>query len=246
MSLKYALLPQWKDTLMKYNNISKGIFINRPNRFIANVNIDGKTEAVHVKNTGRCKELLVEGCTVYLNKSTNPLRKTAYDLIAVEKYREGKLPLLINMDSQIPNDVAVEFLRQSSLFSKTAVIKREVTFNSSRFDIYVEDGKDKAFVEVKGVTLENDGVAMFPDAPTVRGVKHIRELIDAKMMGYRAIVLFVIQMKDVACFKPNAQTHPEFAEILNKANKSGVEIYSIDCIVTKESIVADSYIKTEV
>ncbi len=231
---------------MTYEKIVKGTFISRPNRFIAIVNIDGKKETVHVKNTGRCKELLVEGCTVYLSKSNNPLRKTLYDLIAVEKKREDKPPLLINMDSQIPNDVAVEFLKKSNLFSENAVIKREVTFNNSRFDIYVEDGEAKAFIEVKGVTLENDGVALFPDAPTQRGVKHINELVLAKEKGYRAIVLFVVQMKGVNVFMPNAKMQPEFALCLKKAKEYGVEIYAVDSIVKPDTIKIDSLLRVEV
>lgn len=221
---------------MKYDNIIKGVFINRPNRFIAIVNIDGKEETVHVKNTGRCKELLINGCTVYLNKSDNPYRKTKYDLIAVEKLRNGKPPLLINMDSQIPNDLAIEFLKKGNLFSQNAVIKREVTYGNSRFDIYVEDGNEKAFVEVKGVTLEKDGIAMFPDAPTLRGVKHIKELIKARNDGYRAIILFVIQMNEIESFIPNAYTHKEFADTLTFASRYGVEILAYDCNVGESSI----------
>ncbi|MEE0946128.1 MAG: DNA/RNA nuclease SfsA [Acutalibacteraceae bacterium] len=231
---------------MKYDRVIKATFVNRPNRFIAKVIVDGKEETAHVKNTGRCKELLIKGCNVYLNESDNPLRKTKYDLIAVEKIKDNGSCLLINIDSQIPNSVAEEFIKNGNLFSKNAVIKREVTYNNSRFDIFVEDEKEKAFVEVKGVTLENDGIAMFPDAPTVRGVKHVTELIDAKRNGYRAIILFVVQMKGVNSFKPNVITHPQFAEILKEAKNTGVEIYAVDCIVTKESIIADSYIKTEV
>ncbi len=231
---------------MKYREIVKGTFISRPNRFIAKVNINSKEETVHVKNTGRCKELLVKDCTVYLSKSNNPQRKTMYDLVAVEKQRENKLPLLINMDSQIPNDIAAEFLSMGNIFSDNAVLKREVTFEKSRFDIYVRDGEKEAFVEVKGVTLEKDGVALFPDAPTERGIKHINELIIAKQNGYRAIILFVVQMKEVNVFKPNAQMHPEFAQALKNAKEKGVEIYTVDCIVTPDSIKIDAFIKTEV
>lgn len=230
---------------MKYEKVVKGTFISRPNRFIAEVNIDGRVETVHVKNTGRCKELLIKGCTVYLSLSDNPLRKTAYDLIAVEKERLYKKPLIINMDSQIPNAVAVEFLKKGNVFSKNAVIKREVKYDNSRFDIYVEDIKERAFVEVKGVTLENDGIALFPDAPTLRGVKHIKELIKAKKEGYGAYILFVIQMNDVDCFTPNEKTHREFAEILKVAKGEGVEILAYNCNVTCDSIEINRNVRVE-
>lgn len=228
---------------MIYQNIEKGIFLERPNRFIAKVNINGKEETVHVKNTGRCKELLIKGCTVYLSVSDNPNRKTSYDLIAVEKYRENKSPLLVNIDSQIPNDVTEEFLKQGNIFSKKAVIKREVKYGDSRFDFYIEDGKEKAFLEVKGVTLEQDGVAMFPDAPTLRGIKHINELVKAKKEGYGAYILFVIQMKEVSLFKPNVVTHKDFADALKYAKENGVKIMAMDCAITENSIKIDSSVR---
>ena len=231
---------------MKYKNVVKGTFIERPNRFIAKVDIDGNIHTVHVKNTGRCKELLIKGATVYLAKSDNESRKTLYDLIAVEKKRENKEPLLINMDSQIPNSVAEEFLIKGNLFSKNAIIKREVTYKNSRFDLYIEDNGKKSFLEVKGVTLESDGIAMFPDAPTIRGVKHINELVSAIADGYEAYILFVIQMKGVKLFKPNAKMHKEFADVLSFAKKNGVKVLAVDSIVTKDSIEIDSFIKTEV
>lgn len=231
---------------MKYDNIIKGIFISRPNRFIAKVNINGVEETVHVKNTGRCRELLIPFCTVYLSVSDNPFRKTRYTLVAVEKQREKKQPLLINMDSQIPNAAAEEFLRQGNIFSKQAVIKREVKYGDSRFDIYVEDGDRKAFVEVKGVTLEKQGMALFPDAPTERGVKHINELIRAKNEGYEAYILFVIQMKEVSLFTPNAQMHKEFADTLKKANASGVNILAYDCIVSETEIKIDRKVSVKI
>ncbi len=221
---------------MKYKNIIEGLFISRPNRFIAKVIIDGKEEIVHVKNTGRCKELLVPGSKVYLEKSDNLKRKTKYDLISVEKETNNGI-ILINMDSQIPNDVAGEYLKQSGIFSETAIFKREVMYSKSRFDYYVEDGNRKAFIEVKGVTLENDGVVLFPDAPTERGVKHINELIKAKKEGYEAYILFIIQMGPVKLFKPNDNTHKEFGEALRTAKKNGVEILAIDCRVSFNSIV---------
>lgn len=224
---------------MKYTEIKKGSFLSRPNRFIAKVLIDGNEETVHVKNTGRCKELLTPGATVYLYVSDNKSRKTKYDLIAVEKIREGTVPLLVNMDSQVPNTVAHEWLRICGLFSENAVIRREVTYGKSRFDFYIEDSGRRAFLEVKGVTLENDGVASFPDAPTERGVKHINELISALGDGYEGYVLFVIQMKEVSLFKPNDTTHKAFGDALRSAQKAGVKILAVDCIVTPDSIKCD-------
>ncbi len=230
---------------MKYKNIIAGKFLSRPNRFIATVEINGSPETVHVKNTGRCKELLIPGAKVYLAASNNPARKTKYDLIAVTKTTKDKR-ILINMDCQIPNDVVDEWLKVSDLFSDKASITREVTFGSSRFDFYVSDGKRKAFLEVKGVTLEKDGVALFPDAPTVRGVKHIHELIRAAELGFEAYVLFVIQMKGVQKFIPNAQTHPAFADALLQASGSGVKIIAMDCVVTKDSIEIDEQVPIEI
>ena len=224
---------------MKYNNIVKGKFIERPNRFIAKVEIGGVTETVHVKNTGRCRELLVKGTTVYLEKSNNPERKTGYDLIAVLK--NGKT--LINMDSQIPNAVTEEWLRKGNLFSKDAVIRREVTHNKSRFDFYIEEGGRKIFLEVKGCTLETDGIARFPDAPTERGVKHINELIDCVNEGFEAYILFVIQMKGIKHFEPNDKTHSAFGDALRNAESKGVNILAYDCNVTKDTIEIDKEIK---
>lgn len=217
---------------MEYNNIVKGRFIDRPNRFIANCEINGKTEVCHVKNTGRCKELLVQGTTVYLQKSDNPNRKTQYDLIAVQKGER-----LINMDSQIVNSVALEYVPR--LFDKIKFIKPEYTYGNSRFDIYIETETDKIFVEVKGVTLESGGVTAFPDAPTVRGVKHLKELQKAVKEGYKAFALFVIQINDVKYFEPNRNTHPEFADELKKAAENGVNLLAFDCKVTPHSIEID-------
>ena len=228
---------------MKYNNVIKGKFISRPNRFIAYVDINGREEKVHVKNTGRCKELLVEGCTVYLSVSDNPDRKTKYDLIATEKVCGEGRTLLINMDSQIPNDVAEEWLKAGNLFSRNALIRREVKKGNSRVDFYVEDGERKAFLEVKGCTLEKDGIAMFPDAPTERGVKHIKELSECVKNGYEAYVLFVIQMKGVYEFLPNDETHKEFGDALCEAVQNGVHIIAMDCIVTPDSLKIDKTIK---
>ena len=224
---------------MKYRHIEKAVFISRPNRFIADVMIGGKKERVHVKNTGRCRELLREGAAVYLERSENPDRKTAYDLVAVEKLRDGLPPLLINMDSQIPNSAAEEWLKRGKLFSEQAVIRRECTYGASRFDFKIEDDGKTSFLEVKGVTLENDGIASFPDAPTERGVKHIYELIRAAGEGYGAYLLFVIQMKEITEFRPNDEMHREFGDALREARKAGVNILAYDCIVKPDSIVID-------
>lgn len=230
---------------MIYKNIIKGEFISRPNRFIARVKIAGEEQTVHVKNTGRCKELLIKGATVYLSVSDNPLRKTKYDLIAVEKKRHNKENLLINMDSQIPNDAVEEWLKKGNLFSKNAIIRREVKYGDSRFDFYIEDEGVKAFLEVKGVTLENNGIASFPDAPTIRGIKHINELIACKNQGFEAYIIFVIQMKQVHKFTPNDITHKAFGDALRNAQKAGVKILAFDCHVQENSIEIDSSVKTE-
>ena len=216
---------------MKYERIVEGKFIERPNRFIAYVEIIGKKETVHVKNTGRCAELLQPGATVYLQKSDNPERKTQWDLIGVKK---GKR--MINMDSQIPNKVVEEWIRKGNFFPNATLIKPETTYGQSRFDLYVEEGERKIFIEVKGVTLENNGVVKFPDAPTERGIKHLNELGDAVKDGYEAYVFFVIQMKGVKYFTPNRRTHAAFAEALRNAKEQGVNILAYDCKVTKDSI----------
>jgi len=229
---------------MNYIKVVLGRFIERPNRFIARVEVDGAIETVHVKNTGRCRELLIPGCTVYLAAAQNPERKTKYDLIAVEKQTERGV-VLINMDSQVPNDVAAEWIPRSGMFSDEAVIRREVKWGDSRFDFYIEDGDRRAFLEVKGVTLESGGVAMFPDAPTERGIKHIRELISAVGEGYEAYVLFVVQMKGVSCVRPNDVTHPEFGEALRQAKSAGVHVLAVDCAVTNDSIAADGLVTAE-
>lgn len=231
---------------MQYKTILKAVFLSRPNRFIAYVLLNGETAVAHVKNTGRCKELLVPGCTVYLAVSDNPERKTKYDLIAAEKIRAGRAPLLVNMDSQIPNDAAAEWLPVSGLFSERAVIRREFTHGDSRVDFYVEDGQRKAFIEVKGCTLEDGGVALFPDAPTERGVKHLKHLIRAAQDGYECYVLIVIQMKDVSVFRPNEATDPAFAQALREAKEAGVKILAMDCLVQPDEMRIDSPVKTEV
>ncbi|MBR6996046.1 MAG: DNA/RNA nuclease SfsA [Ruminococcus sp.] len=224
---------------MKYHHIRKAEFLSRPNRFIARVLIDGKEETVHVKNTGRCRELLTEGCTVYLEESDNPARKTRFDLVTVEKLRDGASPLLVNMDSQIPNAAAGEWLKKGELFTKQAVIRREYTYGDSRFDFRIEDRGKVSFLEVKGVTLENDGIVLFPDAPTERGVKHIHELIRAKSEGFGAYILFVIQMKEVTEFRPNDAMHRGFGDALREAEKAGVRLLAYDCIVTPDSMTID-------
>ena len=216
---------------MKYSNIVKGKFISRPNRFIARVDIAGVEHTVHVKNTGRCKELLVPGCTVFLEKADNQNRKTLYDLIAVIKGDR-----VINMDSQAPNAAVKEWLKAGNLFSKNAKIYPEKKYGDSRFDFYIEDGERKAFMEVKGVTLESDGVCAFPDAPTERGVKHIRELIKCMEEGYEAYILFVIQMSPVKYLKPNDVTHKAFGDALREAKKAGVHVLARDCRITIDSM----------
>ena len=221
---------------MQYENIVRGRFLERPNRFIAYVEVDGNIEKVHVKNTGRCRELLVPGTAVYLEKSSNPGRKTAYDLIAVQKGDR-----LINMDSQIPNKVVEEWLKTKALFHDLVLVRPETVYGNSRFDFYIEAGQDKIFMEVKGVTLEEDEVVQFPDAPSDRAVKHVEELIRAVKEGYKAYILFVVQMKNVKYFTPNRATHPAFAEALIRAAENGVKILCYDCHVTPEQIcLADS------
>lgn len=214
---------------MKYSNIVKGAFVSRTNRFIANCEMDGKSQVCHVKNTGRCNELFVKGATVYLQKADNPKRKTLYDLIAVRKGNR-----LINIDSQIVNGAALEYM--PVLFDNIKLIKPECVYGNSRFDIYLETETDKIFVEVKGVTLEKDGTALFPDAPTERGVKHLKELQKAVLDGYKAYVLFVIQMDNISHFEPNKETHLEFSEELKKAQKNGVTVLAYNCTVTPNEI----------
>ena len=216
---------------MKYERIETGFFLERPNRFIAYIEIAGQKETVHVKNTGRCAELLQPGATVYVQKADNPERKTQWDLIGVKK---GKR--MINMDSQIPNKVVEEWIRKGNLFPDAALIKPETTYKQSRFDLYLEEGERKIFIEVKGVTLEQDGVVKFPDAPTERGIKHLNELCEAVKDGYEAYVFFVIQMKGVKYFTPNIKTHAAFGDALRNAQKQGVHILAYDCKVTKDSI----------
>jgi len=223
---------------MRYPKVVRGRFLQRLNRFVARVEIFGKEETVHVKNTGRCKELLVEGATVYLALSDNPARRTKYDLVTVEKVcRDGSV-LIVNIDSQIVNGVAEEWLREGRLFSPGAQIRREVRYGNSRFDFYIEDGPRKAFLEVKGVTLEQDGAARFPDAPTERGVKHLRELIACRKEGYEAYVLFVLAMEGMHSFSPNDETHKTFGDTLRLAAKEDVTVLAVECTVTADSVTA--------
>lgn len=240
---------------MQYKHIHKAIFLSRPNRFIAHVMLNGKNETVHVKNTGRCKELLVPGATVYLEESDNPARKTKYDLIAVEKVvtderTASQKTILINMDSQAPNKVAAEWIHENkTYFPKLTLLKPEITLGDSRFDFYAEyddnDGQHhKSLIEVKGCTLEKDGVALFPDAPTLRGLKHVRELTTLSKSGdYECMVLIIVQMKGCKYFTPNRETHPDFADALKEAKGTGVKIIAVECDVTPESLVADKEIE---
>lgn len=221
---------------MTYRHIQEGRFLTRPNRFIAHVETAEGLCVCHVKNTGRCRELLREGAKVYLEESENPQRKTKYDLVAVEKG-----PLLINMDSQAPNKAAAEFFPK--LFPGLRLLRPETKFGNSRFDFYIETQEERWFWEVKGVTLEQDGAALFPDAPTQRGVKHVKELCACLKEGCRAGLLFVVQMKGPTSFTPNAATHPEFAEALREAAREGVDLLAMDCLVTPQSMVIDQPVK---
>ena len=216
---------------MKYERIEKGYFLERPNRFTAFVEIRGKKETVHVKNTGRCAELLVPGAVVYVQESDNPDRKTKWDLICVKKGNR-----LINMDSQIPNKAVKEWIEAGNLCENPTLLRQEVTYGNSRLDLYAEEGERRIFIEVKGVTLEEDGVVKFPDAPTERGVKHVEELCKAVQDGYEAYIFFVIQMKNVKYFTPNVMMHPEFGDALRKAKEQGVHILAYDCEVKKDEI----------
>ncbi len=216
---------------MQYHNIRQGRFLARPNRFIAHVELEGEQVVCHVKNTGRCRELLVPGANVYLEQSDNPARKTQYDLIAVEKGER-----LINMDSQAPNKVFGEWARAGGFRPGLTKLQGEKTYGNSRFDFYWETPESQGFVEVKGVTLEENGVVRFPDAPTQRGVKHLEELMAARAAGYEAAVCFVVQMGDVTSFQPNDRTHPEFGEALRRAAQAGVEVLAVDCRVERDRL----------
>lgn len=222
---------------MTYGVIQTGIFRSRPNRFIAVVEVEGVDTVCHVKNTGRCKELLVPGCTVVLEQAKNPHRKTPYDVIAV--YKEGRL---INMDSQAPNAVAEEYLTHR--FPR-ALLRREVRYGDSRLDFSMVLDGEPWFVEVKGCTLEMDNVGYFPDAPTDRGVKHLHHLTRAVQEGYRAAVLFILQMEGVSAIRPNDRTHPAFGEALRQAAAAGVEIWAVDCTVTPATLTHRAAVPVE-
>lgn len=215
---------------MRYENMVPGIFRARPNRFVAHVEIGGQTEVCHVKNTGRCRELLVPGCTVWCQRAKNPDRKTKFDLIAVQKGDR-----LINMDSQAPNAAAGEWLLGGGL-GEISELRAEVRHGDSRYDFsFCKDGR-KCFLEVKGCTLENNGICAFPDAPTERGAKHIRGLTRAAGEGYGAYILFVIQMSDVKYIRPHDETDPEFGKALREAASNGVTVLAMDCAVTPDSM----------
>ncbi|MEG2199803.1 MAG: DNA/RNA nuclease SfsA [Anaerovorax sp.] len=239
---------------MKYKQIKKGTFLARPNRFMAQVEIDGVVHSVHVKNTGRCKELLIGGVTVYLEDFEEDMRqrKTRFSLVAVEKIRETGEKLLVNMDSQAPNKAVAEALKDGTIVlpgmnGRLRTILPEKTFGASRFDFYAEaieepqrNGgcchKKAAYIEVKGVTLEDHGLAKFPDAPTLRGVKHIEHLMKAHREGFQAYIIFVIQMQTIHTFTPNYVMHPQFGDALKGAKKAGVHILAYDCAITPNSM----------
>ncbi len=216
---------------MKYENIRKAVFLDRPNRFIARILLDGAPETCHVKNTGRCNELLVPGAEIYVQRVQNPARKTSFDLIAVRKGER-----LINMDAAAPNAVFPEWAKSADIFGQIALLRPETVHGDSRFDFYLESDRGRAFVEVKGVTLEEDGVVRFPDAPTERGVKHLKGLADCVREGFHAHAVFVVQMENVRWFEPNRETHPAFAEALLEAREAGVQLHAFSCRVTEDSI----------
>lgn len=219
---------------MRYRDVREGRFISRPNRFIANVELDGAAAVCHVKNTGRCRELLVPGATVYLEPSASPGRRTAFDLIAV---RKGDL--LINMDSAAPNAAFGEYLRAGGLIPSPTLVRPETVFGDSRFDFYLEAGQRRVFCEVKGVTLEEDGIVRFPDAPTERGVKHLHGLMDAVRAGFEAWAVFLVQMERARLFEPNRATHAAFADALLEARDAGVNVLALTCRVEPDSMTVD-------
>ena len=224
---------------MTYENMVSGVFLKRPNRFVAHIEIGGQEEICHVKNTGRCRELLIPGVTVWCQRSSNPNRKTKYDLIAVQKGRR-----LINMDSQAPNAAAGEWLRSGGL-GQVEDLRAETVHGDSRFDFsFTRDGKP-CFLEVKGCTLEHDGVCAFPDAPTVRGAKHVRGLAELVRQGYGAYILIVIQMEGVEYFHPNDATDPAFGQALREAAAAGVQVIAMDCQVTPETMVIHKPVRVE-
>ena len=216
---------------MQYANVRPAVFLSRPNRFIAKVEIDGQEETVHVKNTGRCRELLIPGRTVWLEEGSNPNRKTKYDLIAVDK--DG---LLVNMDAQAPNKVFAEWAAAGNFVPGLTLLRPETTWGKSRFDFYWEAGDRRGFVEVKGCTLEDNGYCRFPDAPTERGVKHLNELTACMEAAYEAAVCFVIQMEGMKSFSPNDATHPAFGDALRAAHAAGVQVLAVGCRVEPDRL----------
>lgn len=224
---------------MKYANIIAATFLSRPNRFIAHIKVNNKEEICHVKNTGRCKELLLPGVELYVQTNNNPARKTKFDLITVKKGNR-----LINMDSQAPNKVVGEWLAAGNLPGVT-FIKPECKYGNSRFDFYLEFGEQKAFMEVKGVTLEENGIVRFPDAPTERGLKHLHELCASTKENYKAFVFLVIQMNGVKHFEPNWETHAAFGQALIEAQKAGVKILAYDCLVSKATLEINQPVKVQ-
>lgn len=238
----FIVINLWYIFIMKYEKIIKGTFIDRPNRFIALVEVCGETVKAHVKNTGRCRELLVPGAAVYLEDFEGKMgqRKMRYSLIGVEKITDKGI-LMVNMDSQAPNKVVGEALADGTIMlegmERLTEIRAEKTFGQSRFDFYVEDCQgNSAYIEVKGVTLENDGIVRFPDAPTERGVKHINELVSAMKASHRAYIIFVIQMSGMKEFRPNDDTHPAFGDALRAADRAGVKVLAFGCNVTEDSL----------
>ena len=223
---------------MKYGNVISGAFISRPNRFIANVCLEGVPVVAHVKNTGRCRELLLPRAEVFLEKSDSPQRKTAYDLIAVRKANG----LLINIDSQAPNKVVREWLEQQDY----DFIRPELSYGNSRVDFYMEKGKERYLLEVKGCTLEREGIGYFPDAPTERGAKHLRELKKAVLEGYNASVAFVIQMDGISEVRPNTETDPDFTEALREAQEAGVKVLFLLCHVEPDSLTVIQAIEPDI
>jgi sugar fermentation stimulation protein A len=231
---------------MTYENIRRAVFIDRPNRFIANIELEGRREVCHVKNTGRCKELLIPGVIVYVQDKGHgnpdkPTRKTQYDLIAVQKGER-----LINIDSMAPNKALAEWVRTSGLFRQVTRLQPEYRYGSSRFDFYIEADGRRILVEVKGVTLEEDGIVRFPDAPTERGVRHLRELAAAAAAGYDTYAVFIIQMKGVRWLEPNWGTHEAFGKAMQDAERAGVHILAVDCEVTEDSITAADFVEVRI
>ena len=225
---------------MKYNKTVKAEFIERPNRFVAKVKLDGEEIYCHVKNTGRCRELLKSGADVWLEDSEKPNRKYRYSLVSVRKGER-----MVNMDSQAPNKAVGEWLKNGGLFKDIKLLKPESKYGSSRFDFYCEYEDKKAFIEVKGVTLENENIVSFPDAPTERGARHVSELIECINDGYEAYIIFVIQMQNVLYFTPNEDHDPLFARTLRQAQQAGVNIIAADCFVSDSEMVIEDFIEVK-